>query len=621
MDETRYYPLKDDEIAKHGTSKDEDDRDGWTLILPVPDGLTYWPIDRRGKRADKTWRYFNAAGQLLGIVARWDELPDGAAKPRKRILPFCWCRDALGREEWRSKHFPEPRPLYGLDRLAARPRAPVIVCEGEKSADAAALVFPEYVAVTSPAGAEAARKADWTPLVGRSILIWPDRKRPSGRKYARTVAEILRGLHCDLALIDADAVASVAPDGTERVPPDPDQWDDADDALEEWSDHEALRKLVLQCSGPFGDCDDSEFESDDDSEAEGRPEKSKWPPGFKMTPAGLRWSDPDSQNKVFVCGPLEVLAATCDSRNCGWGVLIAWQDPKGTRHEWAIPKSLLAGDGAELRRILLDEGLSLGSSTKARNLLTQFLISVRVSGFVRSVQSTGWHGPVFVFPDGAIGDTAGEHMILQTDKFLDHNFNVRGSLDEWKENVARFGVGNSRLTFAISMAFAAALIGPCGYESGGVHFRGCSSIGKTTALAVAGSVWGGGSDGYVQTWRATATGLEATAAAHNDALLVLDELAQITAQEAGQAAYMIANGKGKSRSTKELRSRKCASWRLLFLSSGEMSIADKIAEDGRGRRETAGMKVRVVDIPAGTGAYGLFEKLHGFEEAAQFSKH
>jgi hypothetical protein len=53
---------------------------------------------------------------LLGLVARWDLSPDGA----KRILPFAWCRDALGREEWRSKHFPVPRPLYGLDRLPAR---------------------------------------------------------------------------------------------------------------------------------------------------------------------------------------------------------------------------------------------------------------------------------------------------------------------------------------------------------------------------------------------------------------------------------------------------------------------------------------------------------------------
>jgi putative DNA primase/helicase len=91
----------------------------------------------------------------------------------------------------------------------------------------------------------------------------------------------------------------------------------------------------------------------------------------------------------------------------------------------------LGGDGAELRKVLLDEGLNLGASLKSRNLLVQFLISVRADGFVRAAQSTGWHANVFVFPDGTIGDAAGEHTILQTDKFLDHNFNVRGTLEDW----------------------------------------------------------------------------------------------------------------------------------------------------------------------------------------------
>jgi hypothetical protein len=62
---------------------------------------------------------------------------------------------------------------------------------------------------------------------------------------------------------------------------------------------------------------------------------------------------------------------------------------------------------------------------------------------------------------------------------------------------------------AISAAFAGPLIGPCSAEGGGIHFRGPSSIGKSTALHVAGSVWGGGdANGYVRSWRATANGPE-----------------------------------------------------------------------------------------------------------------
>jgi uncharacterized protein (DUF927 family) len=157
----------------------------------------------------------------------------------------------------------------------------------------------------------------------------------------------------------------------------------------------------------------------------------------------------------------------------------------------------------------------------------------------------------------------------------------------------------------------------------GIHFRGSSSIGKTTALHVAGSVWGGSdSGGFVRSWRATTNGLEAVAAHHNDALLCLDELSQLNGREAGEVAYMLANGSGKSRATREARARKPAKWRLLFLSSGELSVADKVAEDMRGRRLTAGQQVRVVDIPADTGTrHGLFEELHGLPEAGSLAKH
>jgi hypothetical protein len=72
--------------------------------------------------------------------------PDGG----KEILPYtCW-RNRAGQLEWRRKWWPEPRPLYGLDQLAARPDALVIVTEGEKAADAAALIFPDAVAITVP---------------------------------------------------------------------------------------------------------------------------------------------------------------------------------------------------------------------------------------------------------------------------------------------------------------------------------------------------------------------------------------------------------------------------------------------------------------------------------------
>jgi uncharacterized protein (DUF927 family) len=61
---------------------------------------------------------------------------------------------------------------------------------------------------------------------------------------------------------------------------------------------------------------------------------------------------------------------------------------------------------------------------------------------------------------------------------------------------------------------------------------------------------------------------------------------------------------------------------LLFLSSGEQGLADKIAEDGRGRRAAVGQQVRIVDIPADAGAgHGVFENLHGFSSGDALARH
>jgi putative DNA primase/helicase len=149
-------------------------------------------------------------------------------------------------------------------------------------------------------------------------------------------------------------------------------------------------------------------------------------------------------------------------------------------------------------------------------------------------------------------------------------------------------------------------------------------VGKSTALFVAGSVWGsGGVRGYVRQWRATNNGLEAVCAAHCDTLLALDELSQIEPRAAGAAAYMLANGVGKTRMTKNASARPPAEWRLLFLSSGEIGLADKIAEDRFARRSiAAGQEVRVLEIPADAGAgHKLFESLHGFENGDLFARH
>ncbi|NGX60386.1 MAG: hypothetical protein KR126chlam3_01559 [Chlamydiae bacterium] len=107
------------------------------------------------------------------------------------------------------------------------------------------------------------------------------------------------------------------------------------------------------------------------------------------------------------------------------------------------------------------------------------------------------------------------------------------------------------------------------------------------------------------------------ASLHNDRLLCLDELGQISPHEAGQIVYMLGNGMGKSRASPSALAKKIATWRLVFLSNGELSLSQIMNEAGT--RVKAGQEVRLIEITADTSIFGLFEDLHGFERGADFS--
>ena len=119
---------------------------------------------------ERSWCYRDAAGGVLGFVFRF-RTSDGG----KEVLPLTWCRNEdTGAVEWRWMAFAEPRPLYGLEALAARPEATVLLVEGEKCADAAQAELPELVVVSWPGGGKADGKVDWSPLAGRKVITWAD---------------------------------------------------------------------------------------------------------------------------------------------------------------------------------------------------------------------------------------------------------------------------------------------------------------------------------------------------------------------------------------------------------------------------------------------------------------
>lgn len=342
---------------------------------------------------------------------------------------------------------------------------------------------------------------------------------------------------------------------------------------------------------------------------------------YTVTDAGVFYRGVDREGNPtkpeWVCSRLDVEALTRDQDGGGWGYLLTFNDPMHKPKQWAMPARMLSGDGGEYRAMLLNMGLRIATSPKARNLLTQYIQSRQPEEVALCTDKTGWHGRAFVLPHETIGG-GGERIVFQTDSAMENTFRVRGTAEQWRDRVAALCAGNSRLVFAVACAFAGPLLRPAGVESGGFHFRGDSSSGKTTALKVAASVWGGTS--YLQRWRTTDNALEAIAAQHSDGLLILDELAQVDPKTAGECAYMLANEQSKARATRNGAPRPRLAWRLLFLSAGELGLADHMAEGMK--RTRTGQEVRMADIPADAGAgLGAFQQLHGHEGGAVFSTH
>ncbi|WP_337382466.1 DUF927 domain-containing protein [Desulfovibrio sp.] len=309
-------------------------------------------------------------------------------------------------------------------------------------------------------------------------------------------------------------------------------------------------------------------------------------------------------NDIRLGPPLVVKGMTRDVAGNEWGLMLQWHDPDGKEHLWPMPIELLFRQHGDWFSALASGGW-FGNPT-ARKKLMEFLASVQPSRRIRCVPRTGWDNAAYVLPDTVFGDTSGESVVLQS---LNHAglYRTAGTLDEWQE-VAALAVGNSRLSFALCVAFAGPLLHLAGLEGGGFSLEGGSSSGKTTALQIAASVWGGPE--HVRSWRTTDNGLESIASLHNDNLLILDEVGQVNGRVLAECAYMLTNGQGKGRSNRDGGMRRSHVWRLLFLSSGELGLADKLAENGLKSR--GGQEVRFVGLPVDK---SMLTNLHGLPDA------
>lgn len=315
---------------------------------------------------------------------------------------------------------------------------------------------------------------------------------------------------------------------------------------------------------------------------------------------------PDATDKTvfeLVSSYVDVKASARDAESCGWSKIIEVRDPDGVLHQCRVPFTSLNGSGDEALVLLSEAGLQLEPGRQARQRLLQYLNKVEPKQRALIVEKNGWVEKANKFVPFDLGEIDGcSEYLCSRLPVASKLFEQKGTLEEWKKHVGVYCKGNPLLQLVTVAALSGPLLAFMGHSGFGIHIFGNSSSGKTTSLHIAGSATGG----ELKSWRTTDNGLEGIAEQHNDNCLLLDEISQCDPDVVAQVAYMLANGQGKSRSSKTGVSRRVPTWNLIFLSSGEVSISDR-ADQGYRNKAMAGHEVRVISLLADGGCNcGIF---------------
>ena len=183
---------------------------------------------------------------------------------------------------------------------------------------------------------------------------------------------------------------------------------------------------------------------------------------FKIDGKGVWYQPPPSSEKIpdpiWICSPLHVIAITRDHNNENHGRLLQFYDSDNKIHEWPMPMELLAADGAEYRKILLSMGLQIAPGRKVREALTIYIQTAEPALKARCVDKVGWFENIYVFPNYVISNNQDEKIIFQRMHQQANCYETKGSLEDWQKNISLYCSDNSRLSFAVSIAFSSVLL-------------------------------------------------------------------------------------------------------------------------------------------------------------------
>ncbi|MCT0080794.1 DUF927 domain-containing protein [Proteus mirabilis] len=270
-------------------------------------------------------------------------------------------------------------------------------------------------------------------------------------------------------------------------------------------------------------------------------------------------------------------------------LIIEW----GNNNVQAIP----TGDIGEREgwRTLKNAGLFVTTKSGLRQSFSDWLLRQPFKEDWSITNKSGWHKGAYIMPDGSIIGTPEQPIFFNGQSAAATAYKASGTVESWRNDVARLANGNSFMMFTIGAALSAPMTSLTGADSFGIHIYAQSTAGKSTTADMAVSLYG---DPDLQrlTWYGTEYGMTNEAVAHNDGLLYLDEVGQgADPKHVYKSAYTLFNGKGKIQGAKEGGNRQVQSWRTVAISTGEKDIETFLLSSGV--KVNAGQLVRLLNIP------------------------
>lgn len=495
------------------------------------------------------------------------------------------------------------KPIYLLDKIGQTKNDDVYIFEDEQKCDLASKLG---LISTTSGGSSSVKAHNWKPLINRNVILWKDNDE-AGNHWLIDILRILGNLpnaNINVIIIDVEKL---------NLPIKGDIVDYVNSHYAEGEDDitiiERIKNLPILSDGQIRDLL-TEAAPDSISQDDFTKISIQHSGGFiEEEDDGIYFVKYDLEDnlieKTFVFSKIIVVARTHDINNENWGIWCKWFDMEGKEHNLTIPIELLHKDNREYRRLFASRGLVISTLAKAISCLDAYLNFHPTNKIALCVNTVGWHSNQYVLPNRTFGS---EQMIIyqNTVSNITH-YGEKGELIDWRENISQKVEEQSRIVFAICVAFAGQLLPLVNENGGGFHFVGSSSKGKSLTAKIACSVWGNPKY-YICSWRATSNAQENIAFQHNHSFAALDEINLANPNTIGDVVYMLADGQGKDRMSRDGSNKPTLHWQLIYLSTGEESLES--IQKRADKNTKAGQEIRFVSIDAVVDDYlGIFDSL------------